>query len=62
MIMMTVTRIVITLRTNVNSRYLAINGIVEDVGGRIFDTRSKNTTMESRTDIVNVIFSPEYYN
>lgn len=57
--MITVTKIVITLRTNVNSKYLAINGIVDEVGGRIFDTNNKKTTIDSKTDIVKVIFSPE---
>jgi hypothetical protein len=50
---------VITLSTNVKSKYLAINGIVDDVGGKIFDTRSKNTTIDNNTLIVRVIFSPE---
>ena len=60
--MITVTRIVMTFSTKVSRRYLAIRGIVEDVGGRILETRSKNTTMESRTEIVNVIFSPAIFN
>jgi hypothetical protein len=44
---------------NVKSKYLAINGIVEEVGGRIFDTNKRKTTIESKTLIVSVIFSPE---
>lgn len=54
----TVTKIVITFNTNVSSKYLAIKGIVEDVGGNIFDTNNKKTTIESNIAAVNVIFSP----
>ena len=36
-----------------------MSGIVDDVGGRIFETSRRNTTMESSTDIVSVIFSVE---
>lgn len=54
----TVIRIVITFKTNVNNKYLAINGIVEEVGGRIFETNNKNTTIDRSTEIVKVIFSP----
>lgn len=53
----TVERMVMTLRTKVRRRYLARRGIVEDVGGRIFETSNRKTTMERRTEIVNVIFS-----
>lgn len=38
---------------------MAIRGMVAEVGGRIFETRSKKTTMESRTEMVRVIFSVE---
>lgn len=48
-----------TLSTKVSNKYFAIKGIVEDVGGRIFDTSNKKTTIESKTDIVKVIFSPK---
>ncbi|PAV83647.1 hypothetical protein WR25_21671 [Diploscapter pachys] len=47
---------VITFSTKTN---LAMSGIVDDVGGRIFETSRRNTTMESSTDIVSVIFSVE---
>jgi hypothetical protein len=49
---MTVTRIVMTFSTKISSKYLAISGIVDDVGGRIFETSSKKTTIERRTEIV----------
>lgn len=53
LIMITVTRIVMTFKINVKSRYFAIKGILEEVGGRIFDTSNKKTTMDSKTLIVN---------
>jgi hypothetical protein len=43
------------LRTNVINMYLAMRGMLSDVGGRIFETRSRNTTNASRMDIVRVI-------
>lgn len=55
----TVTRIVMTLRIKVSKRYLAIRGIVEDVGGRILETSRRKTTIDNSTLIVRVIFSPE---
>ena len=39
--------------------YLAIRGIVEEVGGRIFETKRRKTTIDRRTDTVKVIFSVE---
>ena len=59
LMMITVTRMVMTLSTNVSSRYFAIRGMVDEVGGRILETSSRNTTMERRTEMVSVIFSPE---
>jgi hypothetical protein len=50
---LTVTKIVITFNTKINNKYLAINGIVDEVGGNIFDTNNKKTTIESKTEIVN---------
>jgi hypothetical protein len=41
----------------VRSRYLAISGIVSDVGGKIFDTSNKKTTNASKIEIPSVIFS-----
>lgn len=41
------------------SSYLATRGMDDDVGGRILETRRRNTTIERRTFIVNPIFSPE---
>ena len=39
-------------------RYLAISGILTEVGGSIFDTSSKNTIRASKMEIHMVIFSP----
>ena len=36
-----------------------MSGIVDEVGGRILETSSRKTTMESRTEMVSVIFSVE---
>lgn len=44
----TVTRILTVFIIKVNRRYLAISGNTSDVGGRIFDTRSRNTTNDSK--------------
>lgn len=59
LIMTTVTKIVTTFNPNVRSKYLAISGIVEEVGGSIFETSNRNTTIDRRTEIVSVIFSPK---
>jgi hypothetical protein len=40
---MTVMRMVKMFMMNVKSRYLAISGMVIDVGGRILETRSRKT-------------------
>lgn len=55
---MTVAKIEIQFITNVNNRYLAINGRTSDVGGKIFETNNKNTTNDRRIEIPNVTFSP----
>ncbi|VDO18151.1 unnamed protein product [Brugia timori] len=47
------------MSTKVSSKYLAISGIVDEVGGKILETSNRKTTIESNTDIVSVIFSPE---
>lgn len=47
--MTTVTVIVVMLRTNVSNKYLAIRGIVDEVGGKILETNRRKTTMERRT-------------
>jgi hypothetical protein len=57
--MITVDKISTTFRINVNNRYFAINGIVDEVGGRILETSNKNTTIDRRTEIVRVTFSVE---
>lgn len=46
--MTTVTRILTVFIINVKSKYLAINGSTNDVGGRILDTKSRNTTNDSK--------------
>lgn len=48
LIITTVTRILTVFMMNVKRRYFAINGNTNDVGGRIFDTSSKNTTSDSK--------------
>ena len=42
----------------VKRRYLAMRGNTRDVGGKIFDTRRRNTTSERRMDMPKVTFSP----
>jgi len=44
--------------TKVNSRYFAISGSTNEVGGKIFETRSRNTTNDSRIEMPSVTFSP----
>lgn len=56
--MMTVMTIVTMFMMNVKSRYLAMSGIVMDVGGRILETSRRKTTSASRMEIHIVIFSP----
>ena len=43
---------------NVKSRYLAISGMLLEVGGRILETSNRNTMRASRIEIHMVIFSP----
>ena len=45
----------------VNSRYFAISGSTSDVGGRILETKSRNTTSDRRIDIPKVTFSPRLW-
>jgi hypothetical protein len=42
---------------NSHQSYLAINGIVSEVGGRILETSNRNTTNASRMLMPRVIFS-----
>ncbi len=56
--MTTVQNIVMIFIINVNKRYLAINGITIDVGGKIFEISNRNTTSASKIEIDSVIFSP----
>ena len=52
--MTTVTRMETVFMMNVKSRYLAISGSTREVGGRIFDTSSRNTTSDSKMLIPSV--------
>ena len=54
LIMTTVTRMETVFIMNVKSRYLAISGSTREVGGRIFDTSSRNTTSDRRMLIPSV--------
>lgn len=58
LMMITVIRMVIMFMMNVKSRYLAMRGILTEVGGRILETSSKNTIRASKMEIHIVIFSP----
>lgn len=44
-------------KQKVVNKYLAIKGIVDDVGGKIFETNNKKTTKANRILIASVIFS-----
>jgi hypothetical protein len=55
--MITVDKIDTMLRINVSSKYFAINGIVSDVGGRIFETSSKKTTKASKMEMPKGLFN-----
>lgn len=56
--MTTVTRMEMQFMMKVNRRYLAISGSTSEVGGRILETKSKNTTRERRMEMPRVTFSP----
>ena len=58
LMIITVTRILTVFIINVKRRYLAIRGRTREVGGRILDTRRRNTTSERRMEIPSVTFSP----
>jgi len=44
--------------TTTNGRYLAISGILLEVGGRILETSSRKTMRARRIEMHMVIFSP----
>ena len=48
LMMMTVTRMLTVFMMKVKRRYLAMRGSTREVGGRILETRSRNTTSDSR--------------
>ena len=54
--MITVTKILTVFMMKVKSRYLAMSGNTSEVGGRIFDTSSRNTTSDSKILIPNVTY------
>ena len=56
--MTTVTRILTAFMMKVKRRYLAIRGRTREVGGKILETRRRNTTSERRMLIPRVTFSP----
>jgi len=45
--------------TMVNIRYLPIRGTSSDVGGTIFEIKSRKTVRARRTEMQRVIFSPQ---
>jgi len=62
LIITTVANIEIQFIKNVNSKYLAIKGSTNDVGGNIFETNNRNTTNDSKIDMPKVTFSPRSSN
>ena len=52
--MITVTRMLTVFMMNVKSKYLAISGNTREVGGKILETSSRNTTSESKIEIPSV--------
>ena len=55
--MITVTRMLTVFMMNVKSKYLAISGNTREVGGKILETSSKNTTSESKIEIPSVTWN-----
>jgi len=49
--MITVMRIVTMFIMNVNRRYLAMRGMLTEVGGKIFETRRRKTTRARRIEM-----------
>lgn len=60
--MYTITIIVTIFRIKVISRYLAISGMVSDVGGNIFETSNRNTTKANNMEMVSVIYIASSFN
>lgn len=56
LMMITVTKILTVFMMKVKSKYLAMSGNTREVGGRIFDTSSRNTTSDSKMLIPNVTY------
>ena len=56
--MITVTNIDTVFIRKVNSKYLAMRGRTKDVGGKIFDTKRRNTTNDNKIEMPKVTFSP----
>lgn len=57
-IITTVANIEMQFIKKVNSKYLAIKGSTNDVGGNILETSNKKTTNDSKIDMPKVTFSP----
>ena len=56
--MITVTRMLTVFMMKVKSKYLAMRGNTREVGGKILETSSRNTTSDSRMEMPSVTFSP----
>lgn len=57
LMMITVTRMLTVFMMKVKSKYLAIRGNTREVGGKILETSSKNTTSESKIEIPSVTWN-----
>ena len=55
--MITVTRMLTVFMMKVKSKYLAIRGNTREVGGKILETSSRNTTSESKIEIPSVTWN-----
>lgn len=51
------TRIVMIFMTKMSNKYLAISGIVDEVGGKILEMSKRNTTNASIMLMARIIFS-----
>ena len=58
--MTTVTKMESVFMMKVKSKYLAMSGKTREVGGRILETKSRNTTKESKILIPNVTYLNSY--
>ena len=58
LMMITVTRMLTVFMMKVKSKYLAIRGNTSEVGGKILETKRRNTTSDRRMEMPSVTFSP----